>query len=59
MERFDIDIISSDQKKLSVNIRQALVCGFFMQAAHKEGIYYCTVQDPQVNSYLYVLSTYS
>jgi pre-mRNA-splicing factor ATP-dependent RNA helicase DHX15/PRP43 len=53
MECFDIDIISSPQKKLSVNIRQALVCGFFMQAAHKERINYCTVEDGQVNSYFH------
>ena len=53
MERFDIDIISSDQEKLSVNIRQALVCGFFMQAAHKERINYCNVEDGQVNSYFH------
>ena len=49
MERFDLDIISADQEKMSVNIRQALVCGFYMQAAHKEGIHYCTLEDPQVN----------
>uniref|UniRef100_A0A8H8CGF1 RNA helicase n=1 Tax=Psilocybe cubensis TaxID=181762 RepID=A0A8H8CGF1_PSICU len=50
MERFDIDLISlSDEKKLFVNIRQALVCGFFMQVAHKEGEKgnYLTVKDNQ------------
>ncbi|KDR75659.1 hypothetical protein GALMADRAFT_121825 [Galerina marginata CBS 339.88] len=51
MERFDVDLISlSDEKKLFVNIRQALVCGFFMQVAHKEGEKgnYLTVKDNQV-----------
>ncbi|TFK39329.1 P-loop containing nucleoside triphosphate hydrolase protein [Crucibulum laeve] len=51
MERFDIDLISlSDEKKLYQNIRQALVCGFFMQVAHKEGDKgnYLTVKDNQV-----------
>lgn len=54
MERFDIDIILSGQKDLSVNIRRTLVCGFFMPAAHKEGTQgssYCTVGGNQVNSY--------
>ncbi|KAH9475508.1 DEAH-box ATP-dependent RNA helicase prp43 [Psilocybe cubensis] len=52
MERFDIDLISlSDEKKLFVNIRQALVCGFFMQVAHKEGEKgnYLTVKDNQAS----------
>jgi len=51
MERFDVDLISlSDERKLYVNIRQALVCGFFMQVAHKEGEKgnYLTVKDNQV-----------
>ncbi|TFK35903.1 P-loop containing nucleoside triphosphate hydrolase protein [Crucibulum laeve] len=51
MERFDIDLISlSDEKKLYQNIRQTLVCGFFMQVAHKEGDKgnYLTVKDNQV-----------
>ena len=58
MERFGLDIISSDQEKLSLNIRRALVCGFYMQAAHKEGINYRTLEDGQVNSHI-VLSTSS
>ena len=52
MERFDIDLISlSDEKKLYTSIRQALVCGFFMQVAHKEGEKgnYLTVKDNQVS----------
>ncbi|KAJ2918940.1 hypothetical protein MD484_g1498, partial [Candolleomyces efflorescens] len=51
MERFEIDSISlSDTKKLYVNIRQALVNGFFMQVAHREGEKgnYVTVKDNQV-----------
>lgn len=52
MERFDVDLVSlSDEKKLFVNIRQALVCGFFMQVAHKEGEKgnYLTVKDNQAS----------
>jgi len=51
MERFDVDVISiPDVRKLYLSIRQALVCGFFMQVAHKEGEKgnYLTVKDNQV-----------
>ncbi|OCH87752.1 pre-mRNA-splicing factor ATP-dependent RNA helicase PRP43 [Obba rivulosa] len=51
MERFDIDLVSTDdQRKLYTGIRQALCCGFFMQVAHKEGEKgaYITVKDNQV-----------
>jgi hypothetical protein len=51
MERFDIELLSiADPKKLYQNIRQVLVCGFFMQVAHKEGEKgnYLTVKDNQV-----------
>lgn len=51
MERFDLDLISiTDEKKMYNNIRQALVCGFFMQVAHKEGEKgsYLTIKDNQV-----------
>ncbi|TDL23390.1 P-loop containing nucleoside triphosphate hydrolase protein [Rickenella mellea] len=51
MERFEIDLISTqDQRTFYTNIRQALVCGFFMQVAHKEGEKgnYLTVKDNQV-----------
>ncbi|KAF8803325.1 P-loop containing nucleoside triphosphate hydrolase protein [Phlegmacium glaucopus] len=51
MERFEIDLVSlQDEQKLYVKIRQALVCGFFMQIAHKEGAKggYLTVKDHQV-----------
>jgi pre-mRNA-splicing factor ATP-dependent RNA helicase DHX15/PRP43 len=50
MERFNIDLLSlSDEKELYTNIRQTLVCGFFMQVAHKgEKGNYLTVKDNQV-----------
>jgi pre-mRNA-splicing factor ATP-dependent RNA helicase DHX15/PRP43 len=51
MEKFDVDLISiDDQGKLHLYVRQALVCGFFMQVAHKEGEKgnYLTVKDHQV-----------
>ncbi|KAH0580334.1 DEAH-box ATP-dependent RNA helicase prp43 [Termitomyces sp. 'cryptogamus'] len=54
MEKFDIELVSlSDERKLYINIRQALVCGFFMQIAHKEGEKgnYLTVKDNQVRPY--------
>ena len=57
MERYDIELNSlSDEKKLYTNIRQALVCGFFMQVAHKEGEKgnYLTVKDNQASGNLLV-----
>jgi pre-mRNA-splicing factor ATP-dependent RNA helicase DHX15/PRP43 len=51
MERFEIDSASvNDTKKLYTYIRQALVNGFFMQVAHREGEKgsYVTVKDNQV-----------
>ena len=53
MERLDIDLVSmqyKDQRKHYENISQALVCGSFMQVAHKEGEkgQYLTVKDNQV-----------
>ncbi|KAJ8094490.1 DEAH-box ATP-dependent RNA helicase prp43 [Marasmius tenuissimus] len=51
MERFEIELVSmTDQKKLFLNVRKALVIGFFMQVAHKEGEKgnYLTVKDNQV-----------
>ncbi|KAF9522876.1 P-loop containing nucleoside triphosphate hydrolase protein [Crepidotus variabilis] len=51
MERFELELLSlSDEKKLFMNIRKALVSGFFMQIAHKEGDKgnYLTVKDNQV-----------
>ncbi|KAG5220174.1 pre-mRNA-splicing factor ATP-dependent RNA helicase [Salix suchowensis] len=51
MERFELELMSiSDEKKMFQSIRQALVCGFFMQVAHREGEKgsYLTVKDNQV-----------
>ncbi len=51
MERYEIELISTqDQRKFYENIRMALVCGYFMQVAHKEGEKgnYLTVKDNQV-----------
>jgi hypothetical protein len=60
MERLEIEMgrlgINSatrshdDQTRRFVNIRKALVCGYFMQVAHKEGAKgsYVTVKDHQV-----------
>ena len=61
MERSEIELISLlDQEKLFTAIRKTLVCGFFMQVAHKEGEKgnYLTVKDHQViflmrTSYVY------
>ncbi|OJT09218.1 hypothetical protein TRAPUB_14293, partial [Trametes pubescens] len=53
MERNKIELVTtSDARKLSENIRKALVCGFFMQVAHKENKtnHYLTVKDNQVVS---------
>lgn len=50
MERFDIDLVSTqDQRTFYINIQKTLVCGFFMQVAHKEGEKgnYSTVMDNQ------------
>lgn len=51
MERFEIELITTrDERKMYTNIRKALVNGFFMQVAHKEGEknQYLTVKDNQV-----------
>ena len=49
MERYHVDLVTTqDERKLFINIRRALVCGFFMQVAHKEGSAgYMTVKDNQ------------
>ncbi|KAI0259164.1 P-loop containing nucleoside triphosphate hydrolase protein [Gloeopeniophorella convolvens] len=52
MERFDIPLLTKtypDQTRHYLNIRRALVCGYFMQVAHKEGEKgaYLTVKDNQ------------
>jgi pre-mRNA-splicing factor ATP-dependent RNA helicase DHX15/PRP43 len=53
MERLDIAVITkvyNNPSKQYINIRKALICGFFMQVAHKEGEknMYLTVKDNQV-----------
>lgn len=50
MERFDLDLVSTqDQRRLFIGIRQALVCGFFMQVAHRGNRNnYMTIKDHQV-----------
>jgi pre-mRNA-splicing factor ATP-dependent RNA helicase DHX15/PRP43 len=58
MERFEIELVTlADEGKLFVKIRQALVCGFFMQIAHKEGEKgnYLTVKDHQVMFLLFLM----
>jgi pre-mRNA-splicing factor ATP-dependent RNA helicase DHX15/PRP43 len=56
MERLEIDLVTKtypDQTRHYMNIRRALVCGYFMQIAHKEsekGGSYRTVKDDQVVS---------
>ena len=51
MERFEVELLTiDDERKLHIAIQQTLVCGFFMQVAHKEGEKgsYLTVKDNQV-----------
>jgi len=53
MEKYEVEIITiADEKKMHLAVRQALICGFFMQVAHKEGEKgnYLTVKDNQVRS---------
>jgi HrpA-like RNA helicase len=55
MERFEIDLVTKsyqDPTRHYMDIRRALVCGYFMQIAHKEGEKgsYLTVKDNQVVS---------
>jgi pre-mRNA-splicing factor ATP-dependent RNA helicase DHX15/PRP43 len=54
MERLEIDIVTKsydDQTRHYTNIRKALVCGYFMQVAHREGEKdaYLTVNDQVVS----------
>lgn len=38
MARFEVDLVSvQDQSEMSLSVKQALCCGFFMQVAHKVG----------------------
>ena len=56
MERYEIELVStSDERKLFQGIRKSLICGFFMQVAHKEGEKngYVTVKDNQVSGFLF------
>jgi pre-mRNA-splicing factor ATP-dependent RNA helicase DHX15/PRP43 len=51
MERFELDFVTiTDPAKLYKAVRMALVCGFFMQVAHREGEKgsYLTAKDNQV-----------
>ena len=51
MERYEIELVTThDERKYYENVRKALVCGYFMQVAHKEGEknQYMTVKDNQV-----------
>jgi len=55
MERFEIGLVTKSYKDPTrhyMDIRKALVCGYFMQIAHKEGEKgsYLTVKDNQVVS---------
>ena len=57
MERQEIDLVTKsyqDQTRHYIDIRRALVCGYFMQVAHREGEKgaYLTVKDNQVRSNL-------
>ena len=59
MERYESEFIStSDERKLFVGIRKALVCGFFMQVAHREGEKngYLTIKDNQVSRHRWMAS---
>ena len=48
MERFEIEFVSvGDESKLYQLVREALICGFFMQVAHKEEKNYVTIKDNQ------------
>jgi pre-mRNA-splicing factor ATP-dependent RNA helicase DHX15/PRP43 len=53
MERLEIDLVTKsyqDQTRHHMDIRKALVCGYFMQVAHREGERgsYLTIKDNQV-----------
>lgn len=48
MVRFNIEHVSVGKgPQLSQRVREALVCGFFMQVAHKVGREYATVKENQ------------
>ena len=59
MERYEVALLSNqDERKMYINIRKVLCCGFFMQVAHKEGEKgnYLTVKDNQVRGDCYFSS---
>ena len=48
MVRFDFDLVSvGDSQILHRRVRESLVCGYFMQVAHREGGEYLTMKDNQ------------
>ena len=48
MERFGVDVVAvGEGPKLYQRVREALICGFFMQIAHKEDKIYVTIKDNQ------------
>ena len=48
MDRFDIELISVGKgPNLFQRVREALVCGLFMQVAHRVGLAYVTVKGDQ------------
>lgn len=52
MERYEIELVTThDQRRFYENVRKALVVGYFMQVAHKEGEKgsYLTVKDHQAS----------
>lgn len=51
MIRFDIEPISVKGPNFFQRIREALVCGFFMQVAYKVGLGYVTIKDNQQTSF--------
>lgn len=51
MERHDLEIVTTgDLRRLYMNIRRTLICGYFNQVAHKGGDkgMYQTMGDDQV-----------
>jgi len=48
MIRFDVDLVTvGEGSGLYQRVREALICGFFMQVAHKEEKIYVTIKDNQ------------
>ena len=57
MERFEIDLVTTsykDQTRHHMDIRRALVCGYFMQVAQKSGpgSSYLTIKDNEVRPHM-------